>query len=161
MGPIREKQLDPSFVQEIVKRDGSVPLTGDLDLGSNKITGLASAVSSTDAATLQQLEDLAGIVASSNKNMSPTDTSGNFYGSGLAMSATPLEHSYVQVYVNGIKIKIADGDRTAGEAYFSDDSGATAKLIADIASGDMLFWNGIIAGYDLDTSDKVDFDYMV
>ena len=40
---------------DVVKKDGSVPLTGDLQAGGNKLTGVADATQVTDAATLNQL----------------------------------------------------------------------------------------------------------
>lgn len=43
---------------ELLKRDGSVALTGDLPMGGNKITGLANGVDDTDAATVGQVPSL-------------------------------------------------------------------------------------------------------
>lgn len=38
-----------------VASDGQTPITGNLQMGANRITGLADAIASTDAATLSQL----------------------------------------------------------------------------------------------------------
>ena len=72
---------------------------------------------------------------------------------------TPANDSYVQVFVNGIKVRLGDGVLTAA-CYFSADSGVTARAIADIVSGDELYRNGSIAGYELDATDTIDFDYQ-
>jgi hypothetical protein len=41
---------------EFVKRDGSVPLTGNLDAGANKITNGADGTANTDLVTKQQMD---------------------------------------------------------------------------------------------------------
>ncbi len=49
-------QLDLKALDaDVLKKDGSVALTSDLALGSNKITGLADGVADTDAATVGQV----------------------------------------------------------------------------------------------------------
>lgn len=42
---------------DFVKHDGSIAMTGDLNLGSNKVVGLGLGTSPNDAVTLQQLQD--------------------------------------------------------------------------------------------------------
>ena len=81
-------------------------------------------------------------------------------GCNTAMAATPTSDGYVRVFVNCDVPEIGDGVKTK-DCYFSADSGATAKTIANIASGDKLYWNGSIAGYQLATTDKVSYDYSV
>ena len=44
-------------------------------------------------------------------------------------------------------------------SYFSNDGGTSARLIADIEAGDTLYWNGSIAGYELDATDDIDVGY--
>ena len=36
---------------------------------------------------------------------------------------------------------------------------STAKTIANIESGDLLYWVGSVAQFELGTSDRIDFDY--
>lgn len=43
---------------DVVKRDGSVAMTGDLDMDGNSVTGAADAVAGNDLTTLQQVETL-------------------------------------------------------------------------------------------------------
>lgn len=75
----------------------------------------------------------------------------------LTISATPAGDSLVMVLVNGLKVELGDGVKTA-DCYFSGDGGSTARSIAAITSGDELYWNGVSA-YILETTDVVDFIY--
>jgi hypothetical protein len=78
----------------------------------------------------------------------------------IALATSPVTGSYVGVRVNGIDVPdIGDGSKVAA-CYFSGDAGATARAWVDIDIGDVLYWNGSIAGYQLDsTVDLIDFIY--
>jgi len=78
---------------------------------------------------------------------------------GAAISNLPGADSYVRVHVNGEAIELGNGVKTQ-PCYFSVDGGITARAISDIAAGDDLYWNGVIAGYDLDTLDLIEYDYV-
>ena len=77
----------------------------------------------------------------------------------ISITYTPFSDSSVAVKVNGIEVNLGDGAKDS-ECYFSNDGGATAKLIADIEAGDILYWNGSIAGYQLDNTDDIDISYQ-
>ncbi len=96
----------------------------------------------------------------SNKDMtaSVTTTDGSL-ACATAISATPANDGYVEVKINGVLEAVGDGVKTKS-CYFSSDSGTTAKSIANIASGDSLYWNGSIAGYQLKATDRVDLSYL-
>lgn len=88
----------------------------------------------------------------------------------VGMFYTPTEGSYVEFLLNGVQIKIEDnaiiGNSVTSPCYFSDDGGTThslrsVRLIKDIEAGDKLYWMGSIAGYELDTSDKADWNYVI
>lgn len=97
---------------------------------------------------------------STNKEMTASVTSGNYQlATVTTMAATPSGNGYVMVLINGHMVVVGDGVRTK-EAYFSADSGASARSIAAIAAGDECYWNGTIAGYELAASDIVDFYYL-
>jgi hypothetical protein len=97
-----------------------------------------------------------------DKDLNPLATSKTDYQpAGIAIDRTPAGDSYVEVNVNGVQQRLADGDRDAGDCYFSDDAGATAKAIADIVAGDALYWNGAAAGFKLDADDVIDLNYNV
>lgn len=76
------------------------------------------------------------------------------------VTATPALDCYVGVRVNGLHYEVGDGVKTK-DCYFSADAGTTARSISAIASGDGLYWNGSIAGFQLAATDKIDLDYIV
>jgi len=95
----------------------------------------------------------------SNKAMAAQATSSDGdLACDVAIAATPSNDGYVRISINGLAINLGDGVKTT-EGYFSNDGGATARDIADIASGDLLYWNGSVAKYELSIEDIVDFEY--
>lgn len=103
-----------------------------------------------------------GKPTTSNKNMAASTTAADFAEAcATAVVTTPFGDSYVQVAINGALQTVGDGVRTK-DCYFSSDAGATAKTIANIASGDKLYWVGSVAGFELAAAtDKVDFYYDI
>lgn len=86
------------------------------------------------------------------------ETEGDGAPTGITIEYTPFQDSKVEVKVNGIVVNLGNGIKTK-DCYFSNDGGVTAKLIKDIEAGDELYWNETYAGYRLDPSDDIDFDY--
>ena len=76
-----------------------------------------------------------------------------------AISHTPAADGYVQVYINGHRVSVADGVVSPGSCYFSGDGGSTRRLVKDIAATDTLHWVGSVAGYQLEVGDRIDLDY--
>ena len=87
-----------------------------------------------------------------------SDKSSDDSATGLTITSTPAGDSLVMVLVNGIKVELGDGVKTA-DCYFSGNGGSSARAISAIAAGDELYWNGISA-YTLETTDSVDFIYV-
>jgi len=75
-----------------------------------------------------------------------------------AIAATPVSDGHVGVDVNGLSVVVGDGVKTK-DCFFSGDGGTTARAIAAIVATDTLHWVGSVAGYELDTSDVIDFIY--
>lgn len=74
-----------------------------------------------------------------------------------AIAATPVgATAYVAVYVNGLSVVVGNGVKTR-DCYFSGNAGVTARAFGAIVSGDLLYWNGSIAGYELAGTDRIDF----
>jgi len=95
-----------------------------------------------------------------DKNLVANNTvSDGALATASAITTKPANAGYVQVFVNGNKVELADGGVTPGSCYFSNDGGATRRLIANIENGDTLHWVGSFASYQLETSDRIDFDY--
>ena len=94
-----------------------------------------------------------------NKAMAASATSGNYQSSGCSMAAAPALGCYVGVRVNGIYYEVGNGVKTS-DCYFSGNGGTSARAFGAVQNGDTLYWNGVIAGFDLSGSDVVDFDYI-
>lgn len=108
-----------------------------------------------------KLQTPAAFPTSSNKEMVAEVTVADFdKACDTAVAFTPAADSYVEVSINGLAVVVGDGVKTK-DCYFSANSGTTAKAIAAIAAGDKLYWVGTVAGYQLDASDRVDFEYLV
>lgn len=105
--------------------------------------------------------------ARANKGVTAADTvSDGDLACPVAVAVTPAASStnggYIGVRVNGVHVPLVGDGTTVGVwCYFSDDGGVTAKLMRDVVAGDLLYWNGSIAGYELEISDAIDFDYDV
>lgn len=82
-------------------------------------------------------------------------TTSNGDSSGISIDSDP--DGMVQVFVNGIMVQLK-GDKT-GDCYFSADGGSTARTISNIVANDVLYWNGTIAGYELEATDKITLVY--
>ena len=97
----------------------------------------------------------------------------NYFDTGYRITDTPFADGEVQVFVNGFKVELADGDRdetSSGDdtasCYFSNDNGATARMIKDIEQNDKFYWNSLNAGFRLEyysagdsRNDDLDFTY--
>ena len=99
-----------------------------------------------------------GVLTYVDKSINPNTTNGNYAQTGVTVSYTPYQDSYVTVEVNGISIEVGSGNRDK-DSYFSRDLGDTAVLIEDIEAGDELYWNGILSGFDLVTDDEINLIY--
>lgn len=111
--------------------------------------------------TNAKLATPAGNPTASNKAMTASVTSADGQAaSAITLAATPANHSYIQVLVNGQQQVLGDGVKTK-DSYFSVDSGTTARAFSAITAGDTLYWNGSIAGFQLAASDKIDLNYSV
>ena len=75
---------------------------------------------------------------------------------GVTLTSTPNDYSRIQVYVNGQLQRLGNGNITQ-DCYFG--SVGVSKALANLASGDQLYWNGNYAGFDLAASDKIDIVY--
>ena len=105
-----------------------------------------------------------GIPSSDDKDYVMTfDTSGNSAFTGISISNTPVDGSYVHITVNGFVYSVGDGVTTS-HCYFSDDGGVTAKSFSSpnrITLGDVLYWNGDIVGVDLFSTWVISIHYEI
>jgi len=99
-----------------------------------------------------------GILTYFDKSINPNQTNGNYEQSGITISYTPYNDSYINIEVNGVSVELGDGNRDK-DSYFSRDFGMTALLIIDITAGDQLYWNGTQSGFDLVIDDEISLIY--
>ena len=83
------------------------------------------------------------------------------FDTGLTIGGEPVPNSLFLVYVNGVFVSVGNGTKVGVESYFSVDGGVTARTLANIAQGDTWYWNASTAVYDILTTFKVNFVYMV
>lgn len=117
----------------------------------------------TDAVNFVDLGAYApGQPTTANKAMTAsTTTSDGNVACPTALAAKPYGSSYISVMINGIGVRLGDGVKTL-DCYFSANGGTTAKSFANIAAGDLLYWVGSQAGYQLaSATDTLDFHYLV
>lgn len=139
---------------------GANPLTGDVNAASHKITSLGAPVLNTDAARLQDVISNVPHQSTSNKGMTASATaSDGDQATSTTVAANNAISGYVGVRVNGIHYNVGDGTKLNVDCYFSGDGGTTARAMSAIVAGDTLRWNGSIAGFQLSTTDKIDFAY--
>ena len=88
-----------------------------------------------------------------------TLTSGDYSSTGITLSNTPSQYSRVQLFVNGQLQKLGNGTFSNVDCYFSNDGGLSALSFTSLVSGDVLYWNGVSAGFELDATDEIDIIY--
>lgn len=80
----------------------------------------------------------------------------------VAPAASSPNGGYIGVRVDGVSVTVGDGTSVGVPCYFSGDGGTTARALRDVIVGDLLYWNGSVAGYQLLAgTDEIDFDYPV
>jgi len=97
---------------------------------------------------------------SSNKFEVSAVVSADETTTALTIAATPSEDSHVDIDVNGVSEELGSGVKTKA-FYYSADGGTTARTIAAITSGDTLFYNAVINGYNLAVTDLISQNYNV
>ena len=86
-----------------------------------------------------------------------TDISNNI-ACDTSIIDVPLLKSYVRVFINGVEVSVG-GKLYPFDCYFSNN-GIDVRIIGDERVGDKLYWNSSVAGYDLDSTDLIDFVYL-
>jgi hypothetical protein len=105
-----------------------------------------------------QLYVVAGSSQPFYQNSTSLTTNGDNSSTGVSLSNTPNSYSRIQVFVNGQLQKLGDNS-TLLDCYFSSDSGFTAKSFTNLLAGDVLYWNGLVSNYDLDSQDEITVVY--
>lgn len=153
-------------------RNKQVKVDSTFDMGGQTLSNIANPTpGSQEAATANYVDAAIGAVDNSvpttaDKGLIPAvcaDLGVNVGApTGLFITATPSNDSYVTVVVNGQLQRVGDGVKTK-DCYFSADAGTTAKAIAAIVATDELIWvaNAANADFPLDALDVIDLNYNV
>jgi len=140
-------------------KNKQILVASDFDFNGKKASNLANPTAPQDAVTLAYLTSVdGGTMTKADKNRASAVTAGNGQTTDLTITNQPKGSRYVEVMVNGIQQSLGDGVKTK-DCYFSVDGGVTARAISAITAADTLYWNGVIAGYDLDATDFIDMNY--
>ena len=128
-----------------VAADGQTPMTGNLQMGSNKVTGLAAGTLSTDAVNLGQITG--GSVAGSFTTLSASSTvtfSGGTANGVLYLNGSKVATSGSALVFDGTNLGVG----TSSPAEKLDVNGRIAiggtKVLSKI-SGDSYIWNNTSA----------------
>jgi hypothetical protein len=82
-----------------------------------------------------------------------------------AVATTPTSSTtaggYVGADVNGVWVSVGDGTKVGVALYFSGDGGTTARTMKNIVAGDLPYWNGSVAGYQLAATDRISLHFPV
>lgn len=96
-----------------------------------------------------------------------TTTADGDLASNSGITNTPIDGCYVAVYINGIEYQVGNGVTTS-DCYFSDGTSpslakgfSSGHVNGQIQAGDLLHWNGTVAGFELQNAWRVAFHYLV
>jgi hypothetical protein len=141
-----------------------VPETGDYD--SDQVDNVSNADGASVSDALDSVLSRAGSPVRANKGMTAsTTTADDDLACATVVATTPSASSTagggIGVRVNGVAYRVGDGSKAA-DCYFSADGGTTARLLRSVIAGDLLYWVGSVALFQLDAAtDQIDFDYSV
>jgi len=108
--------------------------------------------------TIIRLDDPSNTVtmSDSDKNMTPSVTV-NDGDEAIGTGITDVPYSNVRVFVNGLEVDVGSGLAS----YFTDSSTPyTVRALGEEEQGDIWYWNGSVAGYQLAVTDDIDFVYL-
>jgi hypothetical protein len=136
---------------------GTSVVTGGGGGAVSSVTGIGPIIASPTTGAVVVSAPSLGSPTTNNKNMVALTTVADAQqATATAIAVTPK--GYVRVYVNGAAYDA--GDTVLGTVCFFGPNATTAHAQGSIVAGDLLWWNGSVAGFQLDTTtDILDFDY--
>lgn len=101
------------------------------------------------------------VPTTNDKQLDTNSISTDGQDTGIDITSAPAAGSEPKVLVNGIKMVVGNGVKTK-DFYFSGDGGSTARAWGAIVASDSLYFNAVIAGFNLvNGTHKIDLDYVV
>lgn len=140
-----------------------------LDAGDNVTVYYAAPATGASAGTTSQIRAAQikqwASPARANKSMAASTTvvDGDLAcATAVAVdpSASTPAGGYIRVTINNVGVLVGDGTKVAVPCYFSSNGGVTALPLRSVFSGALLYWNQSVAGFQLDPSDSIDFNYQ-
>jgi hypothetical protein len=149
-----------SFARDPTVTDDALAGYGTGSLWTNTVTGdVFTLIDNQNGEAQWQL--VAGTLSQLNKSMAANVTTADGQlATNTPIAALPFRDSYIIVTVDGHEVEVGNGVKTL-DCYFSSDLGVSALQFSAIAVGAQLFWNGSIAGYQLEVDDIIAFNYIV
>lgn len=114
-----------------------------------------------DAATKQYVDENQSVETNSTSNKTMTASATVADGDAAVLTPLtdqPVSGSGVSVVVNGIKVPA--GNTADDVCYFSPD-GIYHRAFGNERQGDVLYWIGSLANFQLDVADTVDYNYII
>ena len=86
-------------------------------------------------------------------------TNGDKQYTGITLTTTPTDFNSVQVFING-QSQLIGNNTLNSSCYFSNDGGVSSILLSKLQDGSSLYFNGNIAGFNLDEQDIIQVIYI-
>jgi hypothetical protein len=135
--------------------DIEIALTAQINSLIQSINELSNTVNST-------IENAApNVILFSQVNETPNLSEVNFSPTGIVLTNQPAPTTFIKVNINGFLVDVGNGLRMQWPCYFSNDGGIMPKRFDNLEEGDQLYWNAIVAGYGLDSTDTIDISYQI
>lgn len=107
----------------------------------------------------KRLNDLSSAAQPVYEVTSPTSAIGsdnNGESTGFTLSKTPSDYSRIEVYINGQRQLLGDGDTTK-DCWFGTAN--SSLYLSNLTIGAELYWNSESAGFNLESSDRLEVIY--
>jgi hypothetical protein len=150
---------------EFVKRDGTVPMTGNLNLGNNKITSLATATNPNDAVNLsllnQKIDELPSLFkyrsvrAASTANVDIASGPASIDGVTLALEDRVLLKNQTTASENGVRVFKGTGaamPRAADVDTWTEVTGLLVHVQEGTTNNNTLWLSDADSGGTIDTT---------
>lgn len=159
-GSIVEGKLDSSLTDELLKRDGSVALTGNLDAGGQRITNLQEPTNANDAARLadvQKLNRKEKVVTISTVNLT---LSGEQTVNGISLTAGDrvLAQNQTNAALSGIYVVSSGSWSRSSDADSADELNGAIVFVDQGTLNSDTNWQQVntIATVDTDAQSWID-----